>query len=853
MSVALTPRDAAPSGGHAVAAKGSLATLAAVLGVAIAYYLGSVIGFGFGTSAVTSIFWLPNSTMFAVFMLVPPRRWFLYALAVLPVHLLVQVQHHVPLPAIAPLFVTNLADGALGAYLIKRFARGHTRRFDGFRNVLVFVLAAIAAPLVVSFFDAAVLWASQLNHDYWLVWHTRFRSNSLTNMLLCPAIVIVVSRARAWRQELTPRRLREAGLLMLSLLLAVSLVFGGRLSTDFSATTALLYAPLPILLWAALRFGTAGVSLALLSIGTLVIWHAAHDRGPFAGNPAGDNVIFLQVFLTMLAIPSLLLAGLLQERQRAALDVREREAQYRSIVEATGDGVLITTLSQVVVAANPALRRLTGKSEQTLLTTHPRQYLHLDDLQPFDTFLIRASTSDDIIGQALCVREDGGLSRCEIRGRRFSYGGLPHVLLVVRDVTERERAFQELEQRVAERTRALSTVLEISKTVASMLELGPLLRVVLEQLRTLVDYTGATVLMRREDDDDVVILDHQGPLRREQVAAVRLTPEDVERCPTLTRGSPVVVDDIQSESPSARAYRESMPPAVLTLFAYARSVIHLPMRARDRIIGVLRIDSDRPNQYSAHDAELAWALANQTAVAIENARLYDRAKEVAAYEERQRLARELHDSVTQTLCAVGMLGRSLPKIWDRDATEGRVALASLDEMTQSALAEMRTLLLELRPDTLVEAELPELLQQLTAGLRSRAAAPIELQIEGDLRLPAEVHVTLYRVAQEALANASRHAGATRLRVLLQCSAIGVMLRVADDGVGFDPGHVLPGHLGLIIMSERTKAIGASLEIDSAPGSGTVVTVRWPAGAADAAAAGATRAGSSAARRPQIEH
>jgi signal transduction histidine kinase len=207
---------------------------------------------------------------------------------------------------------------------------------------------------------------------------------------------------------------------------------------------------------------------------------------------------------------------------------------------------------------------------------------------------------------------------------------------------------------------------------------------------------------------------------------------------------------------------------------------------------------------------------------------------VAAFEERQRLARELHDSVTQTLCALGMLGRTLPKIWERDAAEGRQALMSLDEMTQSALAEMRTLLLELRPDTMVEAELPDLLRQLAAGLRSRASAPIDLEIVGSLTLPPEVHVTLYRVAQEALANASRHAGASRVKLTLSCSEDSATLRVVDDGIGFDPTHVVAGHLGLIIMRERTNAIGAALNIDSKAGRGTTVTVRWPAAGPDLA-------------------
>ena len=215
-------------------------------------------------------------------------------------------------------------------------------------------------------------------------------------------------------------------------------------------------------------------------------------------------------------------------------------------------------------------------------------------------------------------------------------------------------------------------------------------------------------------------------------------------------------------------------------------------------------------------------------VAIENAHLYNQTREVATYEKHQQLAHELHDSVTQTLCAVGMLGRTLPKIWERDTTEGRQALTSLDEMTQNALAEIRTLLLELRPNTLVEADLPDLLRQLAAGLRSRASAPIDLELEGSsLQLPADVHVTLYRVAQEALANATRHAGANRLRVTLHQAQGRATLRVLDDGIGFDPSHALPGHLGLVIMRERTRAIGADLDIVSHPGKGTTVSVHWP--------------------------
>ena len=201
-----------------------------------------------------------------------------------------------------------------------------------------------------------------------------------------------------------------------------------------------------------------------------------------------------------------------------------------------------------------------------------------------------------------------------------------------------------------------------------------------------------------------------------------------------------------------------MPPAVLSLFSYARSVINLPLKARDQVIGVLRIDSDRPNAYSVYDAELAWALANQAAVAIENARLYDRAREVAAYEERQRLSRELHDSVTQTLwprwgCWGGPSPRSGSATPPRDARPS----SSLDEMTQSALAEMRTLCLELRPAAILQSGLDELLPRLAGALRTHLEKPIAVEIEGSAGLPPDVHLVFYRIAQAALGNVVRHA------------------------------------------------------------------------------------------------
>ena len=818
-----------------VVARGVLTALL----VAAAYYLGAEIGFAFKFgSSPTSIFWLPNSTMFAVFLLSPPRRWWIYLLAAAPAHLAVEWQNGVPLETMLLLFVTNCSDGLLGAVAVRHFTGQCTRRFDGFRNVLVFLAFAIAAPLVVSFIDAAVMVLTNWGSDYWQIWQTRFRSNILTNVIWVPAVVITVTRGRTWLRRIRSGRAAEAGLLLGSLALIGSFAFG-RPCTGAGAETVLFYLPLPLLLWAAVRFGTGGVSLSLLLFSVLVIWNATHGQGPFATGSPGANITTLQVFLTVLSMPSLLLAALLQERRRAADALAESEAEYRSIFESTGDGVLITDLAHAVVAANPAFCRHTGYSVEQLRATHPRSFFHLADLRPFDAYLTQASTSDETVAQAMCVREDGGLSQFEIHGRRFSYRGMPHVLSVVRDVTERQRAYQELEHRVAERTRELSTLLDISKAVSSTLELGPLLDVVLKQLETIIQYTGATILIRDDEDSDLVILAHKGPLRPEQVSSTRLSPADVERCPTLNQGVPVVLDDLRGDSPAVRAHRAVMPQAVIELFAYARAVLLVPLKVRDRLIGVLRIDSSEPNRYTTQDAELALALASQAAIAIDNARLYDKARDLAAFEERQHLARELHDSVTQTLCALAMLGKILPETWARNPEEGRRSVANLGEMTQCALAEMRTLLLELRPGTLLEASLDDLLHQLAEALRSRTRAPIVVEVAGATRLPSDVHVTFYRIAQEALSNAGKHAAASRVRVRLRCSEDAAALTISDDGIGFVPAEIPPGNLGTIIMRERAEGIGATLTVDSAPGRGTVVTLIWARPDPGAPAAGST--------------
>ncbi|APV44065.1 two-component system, NarL family, nitrate/nitrite sensor histidine kinase NarX [Dehalogenimonas formicexedens] len=198
----------------------------------------------------------------------------------------------------------------------------------------------------------------------------------------------------------------------------------------------------------------------------------------------------------------------------------------------------------------------------------------------------------------------------------------------------------------------------------------------------------------------------------------------------------------------------------------------------------------------------------------------------ATVEERARLARDLHDAVSQTLFSASIIAEVLPRIWEHNPSEGRRRLEEVRQLTRGALAEMRTLLFELRPATLAEADLGPLLHQLAESVTGRARIPVEVTVTGDCDVPTDVKIGLYRIAQEALNNVGKHSGAAQAKVELTCFEKAVSVSISDNGKGFDPADKTAGSLGMGIMNERARAIGAELKINSKTGQGTTVTVKW---------------------------
>jgi signal transduction histidine kinase len=243
------------------------------------------------------------------------------------------------------------------------------------------------------------------------------------------------------------------------------------------------------------------------------------------------------------------------------------------------------------------------------------------------------------------------------------------------------------------------------------------------------------------------------------------------------------------------------------------------------LVGAFNFGARNTRSISTEELTLLGACGQEIGVAVENARLYRQAEETAAVAERTRLARELHDSVTQTLFSASLIAEVLPDLWKMNPTEGWRRLEEMRQLTRGALAEMRTLLVELRPNALVEIPLADLLRQLCESLIGRARLPIQLSVAGECKLPADVQVSLYRITQEALNNVVKHSKATQAVVALRINGM-LHLSIADNGCGFDVEKVPPDHLGLKIMRERAEAICAKLSVYSEPGEGTQISITW---------------------------
>jgi nitrate/nitrite-specific signal transduction histidine kinase len=393
-----------------------------------------------------------------------------------------------------------------------------------------------------------------------------------------------------------------------------------------------------------------------------------------------------------------------------------------------------------------------------------------------------------------------------------------------------DESYSSLEKKVADRTQELATLNAIAMRVSSSLNLNEVMADALERIMELTGMEhgiayriaggegGETDTETGTEEAHLSVMAFRGfppnfadlgdgvPLRRSAAGVAG------------QRGEPMIWT--LAELPTESALKERL----VTLGV--KQVIAIPLMAKGRLVGSLNLSTNQSRTYPPEQIALLKTIGQQIGVAVENARLYEQAEQTAITAERSRLARELHDAVTQTLFSANLIADVIPRIWKRNPEEGMQNLEELRQLTRGALAEMRTLLLEMRPESLERADIKSLLTQLADGFIGRVRVPVSVDIKGDCELTHEVKLVFYRVAQEAMNNIAKHAGAQQVDLHLECQPGQLSLLIKDDGLGFDVASITPEHLGIAIMRERANSIGASLRIDSQVGQGTTVELDW---------------------------
>lgn len=380
------------------------------------------------------------------------------------------------------------------------------------------------------------------------------------------------------------------------------------------------------------------------------------------------------------------------------------------------------------------------------------------------------------------------------------------------DITDRKRAEEALRKAHSE----ISALYNVASVASASLDLDTILERSLDRVLATMKSDKGAVHLWDEEDRTLRLAAQQG-----------LPPEVTAQIDPVTPGSGPVGWVFDYGKPLMTPNTAIDPRAPQTVrMGDLHTYVGVPMRAKGKVLGVFSVFGEVGHQFHVEEMTLLAAIADQVGVAVEHARLYQQAEQLAVMEERERLARDLHDSVTQSLYSLTLFaeaGRRLIKAGDLERAEGY--LARLGETAQDALKEIRLLVHELRPSALEREGLVGAIQQRLGAVERRAGVKAHLLVDDMIELPAPIEEGLYHIAQEALNNALKHAAATSVTVRI-CIVDGyVELVIADNGKGFEFDVTgSGGGMGLANMRERAEKLGGTLWIVSEPGKGTRVNV-----------------------------
>lgn len=509
------------------------------------------------------------------------------------------------------------------------------------------------------------------------------------------------------------------------------------------------------------------------------------------------------------------------DRKRDDEATRETEQMFRAIVENSHAGIFTIDDAFRIIYANNMTEKLLLRTNDEIIGHDFREMLDEESKRIVADRYMRRQLGEDIPTryEFTVVQKNGDKRQVEISSTIFrTTSGSLRTVGQVLDITEHKKAdeelrlaHEELESRVEARTAELTdTNAHLERAIAQRVQAEEALRQSELKYRRLVQ-SANTIILEIDVEGRITFFNSFAEkffgFAESEILGKSIIGTIVPGGVDSERNFSNLIDDLikHPDHYTQNEYEYVKKNGERVWIFWTNQPFFDEQGGLQRI---LRVGIDRTEQKRSEEM-----LARQ-------------AREQAAAAERNRLARDLHDAVSQTLFSASLIADVLPHLWDSDQAEGRKRLEEVKQLTRGALAEMRTLLVELRPAALVEAELGHLLGQLGESITGRSRVPVTVTVHCEYSPPPEVKVALYRIAQESLNNVAKYSAATEAEVVLTCNKKRITLSVSDNGQGFNVKAVHPDSLGLGIMRERARQIGARLSIRSHPGSGTCVRAVW---------------------------
>jgi PAS domain S-box-containing protein len=513
----------------------------------------------------------------------------------------------------------------------------------------------------------------------------------------------------------------------------------------------------------------------------------------------------------------------IDQQKHALEDLRESEARFRSMFEHSAIGIGVMGLDRRIIDANPAICHMYGRTREEMIGMNAGQVTYPEDepasLQLFQELIDGRRDSYDI--QRRYIRKNGETfwAHVTISSVRGTDGNPMYLVGMVLDITEQKHAAEELRKSQAQ----FQAIFDNVAVGVAVMTLGrrPIAfnaaseRIIGYGIDEIRDIDPRTLAIPEDREMDIVLVQELMEGRRNSYVMERRYRRKDGRI-FWARINYSLVRDMDGRPDYLIGIIEDIDDQ-------KRADERLAQQEADYLLTLQQRVEERTHELEGANQRLHQEMEQRTKIEKE---LSEKAAEEAVAADRTRLARDLHDAVTQTLFSASLIAEVLPDLWDMDEEEAKRSTEELRQLTRGALAEMRTLLLELRPATLTQTRLSDLIKQLCEAFIGRSRLPIKLSIEGDCQLPPEVQIAVYRIAQESLNNVFKYARATQVDVNLNTSENKVRFETCDNGIGFDMTTVKPTSLGMRIMRERAEAIGANFQVTSQPGAGTCVEVTW---------------------------